>query len=68
MATPSLRKIKVIIFVNDVINKILLLDLNYIVDVVTLPKFDERSYHNLKFIRIWPKNRIFWGVVLVQVQ
>ena len=47
MATPDLRKIKVfwkkcydvIIFVNDVTNKILSRDSNYIVDVVTLPKF-----------------------------
>ena len=47
MATPGLRKIKVfwkkyydvIIFVNDVANKILSRDSNYIVDVVTLPKF-----------------------------
>ena len=26
------------------------------------------SYHNLNFIRIWPENQTFWGVVLVQVQ
>ena len=47
MATPGLRKIKVfwkkgydvIIFVNDVTNKILSRDSNYIVDVVTWPKF-----------------------------
>ena len=47
MATPGLRKMKVfwekgydvIILVNDVTNKILLRDSNYIVDVVTEPKF-----------------------------
>ena len=51
MATPDLRKIKVfwkkgygvIIFVNDVTNKILSRDLNYIVDVVTWPKFGNSS-------------------------
>ena len=47
MATPGFRKIKVfwkkgydvIIFVNDVTNKILSCDSNYILDVVTWPKF-----------------------------
>ena len=47
MATPGLRKIKVfwkkgydvIISVNDVTNKILSRDSNYIVDVVMWPKF-----------------------------
>ena len=47
IATPGLRKIKVfwkkdydvIISVNDVTNKILSRDSNYIVDVVTWPKF-----------------------------
>ena len=51
MATPGLRKIKVfwkkgydvIIFVNDVTNKILSRDSNYIVDVVTWPKFGNSS-------------------------
>ena len=51
MATPGLRKIKVfwkkgydvIIFVNDVINKILSRDSNYIVDVVMWPKFGNSS-------------------------
>ena len=51
MATPGLRKIKafwkkgydVIISVNDVINKILSRDSNYIVDVVTWPKFGNSS-------------------------
>ena len=47
MATPGLRKIKVlwkngydaIIFVNDVTNKILLHDSNHIADVVAWPRF-----------------------------
>ena len=51
MATPGLRKIKVfwkkvydvIIFVNDVTNKILSRDSNYTVDVVTWPKFGNSS-------------------------
>ena len=51
ISTPGLRKIKVfwkqgygiIIFVNDVINKILWRDSNYIVDVVTRPKFGNSS-------------------------
>ena len=51
MATPGLRKIKVfwkkgydvIIFVNDVTNKTLSRDSNYIVDVVMWPKFDNSS-------------------------
>ena len=52
-----------IISVDDVTNKILLRDSNYIVDVVTWPKFGKhfygRSYHNLSFIRIWPEKPIF---------
>ena len=51
MATPGLCKIKVfwkkvydvIMFVNDITNKILSRDSNYIVDVVTWPKFDNSS-------------------------
>ena len=51
MTTPDLRKTKVfwkgdydaIISVNDVTNKILSLESNYIVDVVTWPKFDNSS-------------------------
>ena len=46
IATPGFRKIKVfkksydvIFLVNDVTNKILSYNLNYIVDVVTSPKF-----------------------------
>ena len=51
MAIPSPRKIKVfwkksyevIIFVNDVTNKTLSRDSNYIVDVITWPKFGNSS-------------------------
>ena len=51
MATPGLHKIKVfckkgydvIIFVNDVTNKILSRDSNYIADVITGPKFGNSS-------------------------
>ena len=51
MATPGLRKIKVfwkkgydvIISVNDVTNKTLSRDSNYIVDVVIWPKFGDSS-------------------------
>ena len=80
MATPALFNITVfwnkgydvIIPVDDVTNKILSRDSNHIEDVFMWPKFDkhfyERNYHNLNFIRIWPENPIFWGVVLVQVQ
>ena len=80
MATLDLRKIKtfwrkcydVIIFVNDVFNKILSRDSNYIVDMVTWPRFGNFSISmreviiNLMFIRIWPEEPLFWGVVLVQ--
>ena len=64
LATPDLPKIKifqskgydVIILDYDVTHKILLLDLNYIVDVVMRLKFCNSSssigYHNLNFIRI----------------
>ena len=57
MATPGLRKIKVfwkkgydvIIFVNDVTNKILSRDSNHIVDVVTWPKFGNYLCYLLKY-------------------
>ena len=60
MATPGLRKIKVfwkkgydvIIFVNDVTNKILSRDSNYIVDVVMWPKFGNSSISMRKVIMI----------------
>ena len=74
MATPGLHKIKVfwkkgydvIIFVNDVTNKILSRDSNYIVDVVTWPKCGNSSIsmrevnRNLKFRRIWPEKPLFF--------
>ena len=58
MATPGLLKIKVfwrkgydvIISVHDVTNKILARDSNH---------NDERSYHNLNFIKIWPEKQLF---------
>ena len=83
MVTPDLRKIKVfwkkgydvITFVSDVTNKILSRDTNYVVDVVTWPKFGSSSISIREVIIItWSlygfdqKNRFFWGVVLVQVE
>ena len=50
--------------VHDVSNKILSRYLNYIVDVIMWAKFSNsnitvtNSYHNLNFIRIWPKKSI----------
>ena len=65
MATPDLLVIMVfwnkgygvIIPVDDVTNKFLSRDSNYIVDVFMWPKFGNstRSYHNLNFIRHWDK-------------
>ena len=83
MATPGLLKITlfwnkgydVIIPADDVTNKILSQDSNYIVDVFMLPKFGNSSIsmrevinHNLNLIRIWPEKSLSSGVVLVQVQ
>ena len=72
LATPGLLKITVfwnkgydvIISVDDVTDKILSSDSNYIVDVFMWPKFGncsiyETSYHNLNFIRIWPEQPLF---------
>ena len=72
MATPGFLKIMVfwnkgydvISYVDDVTNKILPRDSNYIVDVFMWPKFGncsihETSYHNLNFIRIWPEQPLF---------
>ena len=58
MATPGLRKIKVfwkkgyevIISVNDVTNKTLSRDSNYIVDVVMWPKFGNSCISMREFI------------------
>ena len=81
MATLVLLKIKVfpskdcdiIVFVHDVINRILSRDSDYVADVVIWPNFgyyhfNERSCHNLNFMRIWPKISLFWGVALFEGQ
>ena len=83
MVNPGLLKITlflnkgydVIIPADDVTNKILSQDSNYIVDVFMLPKFGNSSIsmrevinHNLNLIRIWPEKSLSSGVVLVQVQ
>ena len=82
MATPGLLKITVfwnkgydvIIHVDDVTNKILSHDSNYIIDVLMWPKFGNSSISMRQFITTSilqgfdQKNRFFWGVVLVQVQ
>ena len=50
----------VIISIHEVTNDILSRDSNYIVDVAMWPKFgNSRSYHNLNFVSIWPKNLLF---------
>ena len=82
MATLGLLKIKVfwnkaydvIIFVHDVTNKMLSHDSNYIVDVVTRPKF-VNSGISIREVIITPilwvfdlKNHFFKGVVFVQVE
>ena len=81
-ANPGLRKTKifwkkgydVIILFSGVTSKILSLQSNYIVDVVTWPKFRNPSI-SMKEVIITSslegfdkKNWFFWGVVLVQVQ
>ena len=83
MVNPGLLKIAlfwnkgydIIIPADDVTNKILSQDSNYIVDVFMLPKFGNSSIsmrevinHNLNLIRIWPEKSLSSGVVLVQVQ
>ena len=82
MAIPGLRKIKVfwskdydvILFVNDVTNRTLLRDSNYIVDVVMWPKFENSSICMKEFIitsslqGFDQKDCFFWGVVSVQGQ
>ena len=83
MATQGLLKITVfwnkgydvIVSVNDVTNKILLRDSNYIADVFTWPNFGNcsismTSYHNLDFLKIWPEKPLFlrggigWGSIV----
>ena len=77
MATPDLLKLTVfwnraydvIIPVNDVTNKILSRDLNYIVDVFMWPKFGNSIISMRVFYKdLTRKTAFFWGVVLVQVQ
>ena len=61
LATPGLLKIKVfenkghdvIIFVHDAINKILLRDSNYIVDLVIWPKSGNSSIYMREVIINW---------------
>ena len=82
MATPGLLKITVfwnkgydvIISVDDVTNKILSRDSNYIIDVVMWPKFGNCSISMRKVIitsilkGFDQKNHFFLRVVSVQVQ
>ena len=82
IATPDLLKITVfwnkgydvIIPVDDVTNKILSRDSNYIVDVLMWPKFGNCSISMREVITTSilygfdQKNHFIWGVVLVQVQ
>ena len=82
MATPGFLKITVfwnkgydvIISVDDVTNKILSRDSNYIVDVFMWPKFGNCSISMREVITTSvlsgfdKKNHFFWGVVLAQVQ
>ena len=82
IATPALLKIKVfsnkgycvIYFVYHVTNKILSYDSNYIMDVVTRPKFGNSSICIREVIitsilqGFEQKKHFFWGVVLVQDQ
>ena len=82
MANPGLVKIMVfsnkgydvIIAVDDVTNKILSPDSNYIVNVLMRPRFGNWSISITEVITtsillgLDQKNRFFWGVVLVQVQ
>ena len=82
MATPGFLKIMVfwnkgydvISYVDDVTNKILPRDSNYIVDVFMWPKFGNCSISMREVITTSilkgfdQKNHFFWGVVLVQTQ
>ena len=81
-ATPGLLKITVfwnksygvIIFVDDVTNKILSRDSNYILDMFMWPKFGNCRISTREVVttsilyEFDQKNLFFWGVVLVQVQ
>ena len=74
ITTPGLLKIRVfwnngydvIIYVHDVTNKILSRDSNHIIDVVMWTKFGNCS--KIVISGFDKKIRLFWGVVLVQVQ
>ena len=82
MATPSLLTTTVFwnkgyhatFPVDDITNKILSRDSNYIVDVFMWPKFGNSSISMREVITTSilegfdQKNRFFWEVVLVQVQ
>ena len=82
MATPGLLKITVfrnkvyvvIIFVDDVTNKILSRNSNYIGDAFMWQKFGDCSISMREVLTtsilswIDQKSRFFWGMVLVQVQ
>ena len=82
LATLDLLKIKVfhnkgydaILFVHDVINKILSCYSNDIVDVVMSPKFGNSSVSMGEVIitsvlyKCDQKNQYFWGVLLIEVQ
>ena len=82
MATPGLLKIMVfwnkfydvIIRIDDVTNKILSRDSNYVVGVIMWPKFGNSSISMKEVITIsllkWfdQKNHFFWEVVLVQIK
>ena len=82
MATPGLLKITVfwnkgydvIIHVDDVTNKILSRDLNFIVDAFMWPNFGNSSISMKEVITTSilqgfdQKNCFFWEVVLIQVQ
>ena len=79
MATPGPLKVQVflsegydvIISVQDIINKILSCDSNYIVDVVIWQKFVNYSIFMREVIitsilwRLHHKKQFFWGVLLV---
>ena len=82
MATPGLLKTTVfwnkgydvIVSADDVINKILSRDSNYVVDAFMWSKFGNCSISMREVIttsifkEFDQKNHFFWGVVLVQVQ
>ena len=55
--------------VDDVTNKILSRDSNYIADVLMWPKFDSSSISMRDVIVISiSKKEVFWGVLLVEVE